>query len=189
MTKLLRFDLSPAAPYPEALPVMTDLLDQMKLDFGEPQAHRWEPVDVHVEDNFESPAGLTDFISAVPFLIVSRRFADVLRRRNCDCEFLPLVVHYHDETLEGEYFALNALHVVREAIDLEQSKIGYYDAEFHSAEDIEKLVLKPDALGDAPLCYLSEISNYAVSDKLAQAITAAGLIGIDLMEPSKFTSY
>jgi hypothetical protein len=189
MTKLLMFDAKSAVPYPEATPEMTDLLQEIKLDFGEAQAHRWEPVQVFVLDNFESPWGLTDFISTVPFLIVSRRFADVLRSHNCECEFLPLVVHYNNETLEDEYFALNSLRVVNEAIDLEQLKMGYYDAEFHSAEDIEELVLKPHALGDAPLCYLSEISHYAVSDKLAQAITAAGLIGIDLMEPSQFNNY
>jgi hypothetical protein len=189
MTKLLQFDVNPNNPHPEATPVMTDLLQDMALNWGELQSDRWEAVDVHVIDNFESPAGLTDFIHAGTFRMVSSRFAEVLRNHNCKCEYLPLIVHYQGEVLADQYFALNALHVVQEAIDLDQSKIGYYDAEFHSAEDIEKLVLKADALGDAPLCYLSEMSHYAVSDALAQAIEAAGLVGIELMEPSKFSNY
>ena len=168
---------------------MTDLLLAANLNFGVSEVSRWEPVHVAVVSNPESPPGLTDWMHAGTFRMVSHRFADVLRRLNCECEFLPLIVYYQGETLEGEYFALNALRVLDEAIDLEQSKMGYYDAEFHSAEDIERLVLKPDTLGDTPLCYLSEISHYAVSDKLAQAITAAGLIGIDLMEPSQFNNY
>lgn len=188
MTKLLMLDMQSSVPHPYASPVMVDLLDQIHLNSGYVVADRWEPISVTVIDDPEAVSGLTDWMLTVPFLIASWRFADILRSLNSDCEYLPLVVRYHNQTLEGEYFALNALHVVHEAIDLEQSKIGYYDAEFHFAEDIEKLVLKPESLGNAPLCYLSEISHYAVSDELATAIAAAGLVGIELMEPTKFSS-
>lgn len=188
MTKLLMFDLRSSVPYPEATPEMTELLLTARLNFGISEVSRWEPVHVAIIGNPESPPGLTDWMHAGTFRLVSKRFAEVLRSLNCECEFLPLIVHYHDKTLKDEYFALNALRVSDEAIDLEQSKIGYYDTEFHSAEDIEKLVLKPDALGDAPLCYLGEMSHYAVSDELAKAITAAGLIGIKLTDPAEFAS-
>lgn len=188
MIKLMKIDLQLSVPGPFALVEMTNALDKARLDTGQTSAPTWQAVHVNIEDDRESPPGLTDLILTVPFTMASKRLVELFELFNCDCEYLPLVVHYHDQTLEGEYFALNALHVVHEAIDLEQSKIGYYDAEFHLAEDIEKLVLKPEALGEAPLCYLSEISHYAVSDELAAAIAAAGLIGIELMEPTKFSS-
>lgn len=189
MTKLLSFDLRPQTPYPEATPVMTDLLFEMKLDFGVPLIDEWEILHVMIQDNFESPKGLTDFIRAGPFLLISQSFVAVLVNRDCKCEYLPAIVHYDGKTLEDEYFALNALHYVEQAIDLEQSKIGYYDAEFHSAEDVEKLVLKENALGDEPLGYLGEISHYLVSDSLAKAIQEANLVGVALIDPSAFSNY
>jgi hypothetical protein len=189
MIKLLTLDENRLVPHPLATPVIVELLDKVTLCVGKEVGAIWEPIHVTIVDDQESVSGLTDWIMTVPFLMVSQRFANVLRSLDCKCEYLPLIVHYDGKTLEDEYFALNALHYVEQAIDLEQSKIGYYDAEFHSAEDVEKLVLKENALGDEPLGYLGEISHYLVSDSLAKAIQEANLVGVALIDPSAFNNY
>jgi len=148
----------------------------------------WKAVSVTLEDDREVSVGLVDFIQTVPFMMASQSFVSLLRSFNCDCEYLPLAVHYHDRWLEGEYFALNALRVVDAAINIDQSSIGFYDAEYRQAEDVKKLVLNEGVLGDAPLSFLDEIGRFAVSDKLAQAITDAGLTGIKLVKPEEFSS-
>jgi len=167
---------------------MTRLLLDTQLNFGRSEIQRWEPVHVVVEDDRDSPKGLTDLMSTVPFLMVSRRFADLLRSFDCECEYLPLVVHYHGKTTEGEYFALNALRIFGKVIDRRQSKIGLYHEEFGLARDIEKLVLSEKELDDAPLSFLEEIGHFAVNEKLARAIEDADLVGIKLLKPEEFSS-
>ncbi len=188
MTKLLEVDFGKRVPFPEEAFDPGEVPTGIPLNSGQSEVHRWKTVNVMLTDSRERPSGLVDYIFTVPFKMVSLRFVNLLRSFNCDCEYLPLIVHYHARRLEGEYFALNALRVVDAAIDIDQSSIGFYDAEYRQAEDVSKLVLNEAVLGDAPLTFLDEIGRFAVSDKLAQAITDAGLIGIKLVKPDEFSS-
>lgn len=141
---------------------------------------------VDIADDRERRGGLTDFMLTVPFRIASARLVSVLREAECECEYLPLQVRYDAERLVGRYFALNVQRIVKSAIDRERSVIGFYDEEFGMAEDIEVLVLKDGAIGDAPLAYLAEIGGFAVSDELADALVAAGLVGLQTIGPELF---
>jgi hypothetical protein len=188
MTKLLRLDLDPSVPGPIAKPMMTNIRLEVRLNMGQLQAHRWEAVHINVKDDPESPSGLTDFVQTVPFSMVSKRFVELLKKFNSECEFLPLVVHYNGQALVGEYFALNVLRVLPQALNFEHCKIGFYDNEFGFAEQVQKLVLNEELIEVAPISYLREITAIAVSEALADAISHAKLIGIHLMRPSEFKS-
>lgn len=188
MTKLLMIDLRPSVPCPIPSFDPGEVPLKVQLSMGHVVGDLWNAVSVALEDDKEVPMGLVDLIQTVPFIMASLSLVNLLRSFNCDCEYLPLIVHYHGRRLEGEYFALNALRVVDAAIDIDQSSIGFYDPEYRQAEDVSKLVLNEAALGDAPLTFLDEIGRFAVSDKLAQAITDAGLIGIKLVKPEEFSS-
>ena len=165
---------------------MTELLRHVHLNEGHVEAARWEPGHVTLKDDQERPPGLTDFAITVPFLMASLRFVDLLRSFQCKCEYLPLVAHYRGREIEGEFFALNSLYVVSDALDLKRSKFGFYDEELCLAEDVRSLTLNEAALGDEPLSYLREISTFAVNGSLAQAIDDAALIGIKLVKPEEF---
>ena len=144
MTKLLTIDLRSSVPGPIATPLMTDRLYETHLNAGQTRAHQWEPVHVKLEDDRESPPGLTDIMRTVPFRMVSKRLRDLLRSFDCACEFLPLVVHYNGKAMADEYFALNVLHVVPDALDMKQSVVGRYIDEANMARNVQKLVLKEE---------------------------------------------
>lgn len=188
MTKLLAIDLRSSVPGPIATPMMTDRLYEVRLNTGQTQAHQWEPVHVKLEDDRDSPPGLTDMMRTVPFGMVSKRFRDLLDSFDCACEFLPLVVHYNGRSIEDEYFALNVLHVSSGAMDVERSELEYYDAEFQMAEGVRKLVLHHEMLNTSPMAFIDEIGQISVNEPLAQAIADAGLIGVHLMKPEEFRS-
>jgi hypothetical protein len=188
MTKLIEVDFGRSVPFPEEAFDPSEVPTGIPLNSGHSEMHRWKAVSVMLSDSRERPAGLVDYIFTVPFKMVSLRFVNLLRSFHCECEYLPLIVRYHDQRLEGEYFALNALRVVDAAIDIEKSSIGRYYEEIRQARDVSKLVLDEATLGDAPLSFLNEIGRFAVSEKLAEAIADAGLIGVKLIAPEAFTS-
>jgi len=188
MTKLLEVDFSKHVPFPEEAFDPGEVPTGIPLNSGQPEAHRWKAVNVMLTDSRERPAGLIDYIFTVPFKMVSRRFVELLRSFNCDCEYLPLIVHYHGQRLEGEYFALNALRVVDTAINVERSLIDRYYEEIRQARGVSKLVLNESALGDASLSFLNEIGRFAVNEALARAIVDAGLVGPKLVKPEEFSS-
>ena len=98
MIKLMKIDLQLSVPGPFALVEMTNALDKARLDTGQTSAPTWQAVHVNIEDDRESPPGLTDLILTVPFTMASKRLVELFELFNCDCEYLPLVVHYHDQT-------------------------------------------------------------------------------------------
>ncbi len=187
MTKLLTLDLRSSIPCPQASPVMTASLQSTHLNESQTELGRWQTTRVELKDDDECP-GLSDFMVTVPFRIASSRFIEVLRRLQAQCEYLPLVATYRERSFEGEFFALNALHVVRNAIDIERSKIGRHYPDLAMARGVERLVLNETALRDEPLSYLREISAFAVNEPLADAIERASLVGIRLLPPDQFTS-
>lgn len=190
--KLLSLDLSRQTPAPIASPDVADLhrlWDSHKnfgLDNGKSYEAAWPVMRVGIEDDRERPRGLTDYMSTVPIRIASARFVNVLKEFGCECEYLPLQVRYASERLVGRYFALNVQRVVKNAIDRERAVIGFYDEEFGMAEDVEELVLKDDAIADAPLACLAEIGRLAVSDELANALIDARLVGLQAIGPELF---
>jgi hypothetical protein len=188
MTSFLTTHLSPTTPAPFAAPILTDALDELHLCLGASLASRWPGCLVEVEDDKDSPPGLTDFLRTVPFRIVSRRFAQLLGDLGASCEYLPLTMLYQGNEIIGEYFALNCLDVEEEAIDRGQSRIEYYDDAFHIAEGVERLTLKTADWMQKPLVFLGEIGQLAVNDELAQAISREGLLGVQLIKPAAFTS-
>jgi len=191
MTRLLNVDLRHGVPAPEASPELSDLyrlfdIEGFHLNMGRRFDSLWGDVRVHVKDDRESPLGLTDFFRTVPFHIVSKPFVDLLERFGCSCEFLPLRVQYRRNWLLGEYFALNVLSVVGDAVDRELSKFASYDE--GPLEEVEHLELREVALAAIPIAYLSEICCYAVNDELAAAISSAGLRGVTTSRPEDFRS-
>ncbi len=190
--KLLSFDLSRDTPAPIASPNLADLHrlwdshERFHLNMGKSYVATWPLIRVDIKDDRERPRGLADFMSTVPFRIASVRLVNVLREFECECEYLPLQVRYRSEQLVGRYFALNAQRILNSAIDREHSVIGFYDEEFGMAEDIDELVLKEGAIGDAPLAYLAEIGRFAVSDELADALMNTGLVGLQTIGPDLF---
>jgi len=190
--KLLSFDLSRHTPAPIATPNLADLHrlwdshEKFCLNLGDSYEATWPAMRVDVQDDRERPRGFTDFMLTVPFRIASARFVNVLREFGCECEYLPLQVGYGSERLVGRYFALNAMRVAKQVIDRERSVIGFYDEELGMAEDVEELVLKDEAMGDEPLAYLAEIGRFAVRDELAEALTRAGLVGVETIAPELF---
>jgi len=191
MTKLLDIDLRSTVPGPQARPHRADLKRLFDdpgygLCRGQSQASLWGRVRVSLVDDSESPPGLTDFMRTVPFYIVSRQFVDVLQRHDCKCEYLPLEVTYKRKELPGEFFALNVLKIQKSAADLDHSVFDKRHFEFGLMEDVEKLVLKDDPLVGAPLAYLREILQIAVSDDLAKDL--AQLVGVRLVDPQAFIS-
>jgi hypothetical protein len=115
MTRLIEVDLSPAVPCPDATFDPREASIEIPVNRGRSQLQRWKEVNIELEDDKERPPGLVDYIFTVPFKLASRRLVDVLRKFECECEYLPLVVHYRGQRLENEYFALNALRVLDEA--------------------------------------------------------------------------
>jgi hypothetical protein len=188
MTKLLEVDLRRSVPYPEAKFDHSEVPTGIPLNIGQSQVHRWKPANVMLEDSRETPPGLVDYIFTVPFKMASLRLMMLLRSFDCECEYLPLIVHRQGQRLEGQYFALNALRVVDDALDIEHSRIGYYDEECSKAEDVRALTLNEAAIGNAPLSFLSEIGRFALNERLAQAVIDADLVGIKLLEPEKFSN-
>lgn len=190
--KLLSFDLSSHTPAPIASPNLADLHrlwdshEKFHLNLGKSYEATWPAMRVDIEDERERPRGLTDFMLTVPFRMASARFVNVLKGFGCECEYLPLQVRYASERLVGRYFALNALRVVKDAIDRRRSVIGFYDEEFGMAEDVEELVLKENSIAGAPLAYLAEIGRFAVSDELADALIEARLVGLQAIGPELF---
>lgn len=195
MTRLLSVDLSETVPQPIAHPDLEDLhgwYDAKErgdgLNMGTHCRSPWRRMRIEISDDHESLPGLTDWMKTVPFTIVSRRFVSVLREFDCNSELLPLEASYRGKSYTDEFFALNALRVVKKAVDLSQSKIGFYDDDFGMAEDVERLVLLPDSIGDAPLAFLWEIGVFAVSDQMASGIRAAGVVGCKMLPPEEFRS-
>lgn len=190
--KLLSFDLSRDTPTPIASPNLADLHrlwdshERFHLNMGKSYAATWPVIRVDIEDDRERPRGLTDFMSTVQFRIASARLVNVFREFQCECEYLPLQVRYGSERLVGRYFALNVQRILKSAVDRERSVIGFYDEEFGMAEDIEDLVLKEGAIGDAPLAYLAEIERFAVSDELADVLMNTGMVGLQTIDPELF---
>lgn len=187
MTKLLTLDLRPSIPGPEVLPVMTASLRATHLNESKLEGDQWRPETIELKDDQERP-GLSDFMLTVPFAIASHRLVDVLRRCQAKCEYLPLVANYKKKSIKGEFFALNALHVVRNAIDIERSKIGRHYPDLAIARGVERLVLNELALRNEPLSYLREISVFAVNEDLAEALDHANLVGVRLLSPDQFVS-
>ncbi|MGJ7541910.1 imm11 family protein [Variovorax sp. LT1R16] len=191
MAKLLNVDLRRSLPAPEASPELSDLnrlfdIEGFHLNRGRRFHSLWGDVRVQVKDDRESPPGLTDFFQTVPFDIVSKPFVELLERFDCACEFLPLRVQYKRNWLLGEYFALNVLAVVDDAVDRDRSKFAAYDE--GPLEEVEHLELKPSVLAANPIAYLSEISRCVVSDELAAAISSAGMRGVAVSRPDEFRS-
>lgn len=191
MAKILSVDLRRGVPAPEASPELSDLhrlfdVEGFQLNKGGRFHSRWGDVRVQVKDCRERPPGLTDFFQTVPFDIVSKPLVELLERFDCACEFLPLRVQYKRNWLLGEYFALNVLSVVDDAVDRDRSKFAAYDE--GPLEEVEHLELKPSVLAANPIAYLSEISRYAVSDELAAAISSAGMRGVAMSRPEDFRS-
>ena len=192
MTKFLAIDLSSNVPRPEAHPEHADLRRLWKdpkygLNHGRSCEETWGNVRVNVLDDRESPRGLTDFMMTVPFRVVSRRFVALLRSYDGACEYLPLECTYRKKSLPDEFFALNVLNVERSAADIQRSKFDRRHLELGLMRDVEKLVLKDDPIGRAPIAYLGQIGQIAVCDDLARDI-AATLIGVRLVEPEAYTS-
>jgi len=186
MTRLLNVDLRRNVPAPEASPELSDLyrlfdIEGFRLNMGRRFDSLWGDVRVHVKDDRESPPGLTDFFRTVPFHIVSKPFVELLKRFGVACEFLPLRVRYRGKWLCGEYFALNVLSVVGDAVDRELSKFASYDE--GPLEEVEHLELRDAVLAATPIAYLSEVCCYAVNDELAAAISSAGLSGVATSRP------
>jgi hypothetical protein len=148
-------------------------------------ADHWTGIRVHIRDDRERPRGLTDWMQAVPFRVVSRRFAELMQKAGASCEFLPLSATYRRKDYPNEYFALNVLQVEPEAIDLQASEIELYDAEFRMAEGVQRLVLRTN-VSVAPLSYLSEIGTVAISDALAERIQSEGMLGCRCISPAEF---
>jgi hypothetical protein len=192
MTKLLVTDLSCDVPCPE---VDSDLEDLYRWydkrgrgnapNMGKLCADHWTDIKIHIRDDRERPRGLTDWMQAVPYRIISRRFATLLENAGASCEFLPLLATYRRKGYPDEYFALNVLEVVSEAIDLQASDVEDYDTEFRMAEGVQRLVLLPH-LTVAPIFYLSEIGTIAVSDNLAELIQSDGMLGCQCIDPAEF---
>jgi hypothetical protein len=152
---------------------------------GKRCADHWTGIRVHIHDDPERPPGLTDWMQAIPYRVVSSSFATLLQKADAPCEFLPLSATYGEGVTPNKYFALNVLEVVREAIDLEASALKAYDAELRLAAGVEKLVLLPDLSG-AAMFYLCEIGTVAVSDELAESIHDEGMLGCRCVDPSDF---
>lgn len=191
MTRLLTVDLRHGVPAPDASPNQADLhrlwdIPGFHLNAGNRFASLWGDVRVQVKDDRESPAGLTDFFMTVPFTIVSKPFAELLRDFGCEVEMLPLVIEYQRRRLHDEFFALNVLTVSGSAVDRERSRFQSFDE--GPLEDVEHLELKGETLTDIPIAYLTEICMYAVSDELATAISSRGLRGVAAIRPEDFTS-
>ena len=191
MTKLLEIDLRRSVPGPEARPHQADLnrlFDDPAdgLCRGQSQESLWGRVRVTLVDDRESPPGLTDFMMTVPFYVVSRRFVELLVSHNCDCEYLPLEATYKRKVLLGEFFALNVLNIEKSAADLDHSIFDRRLLEFGLMRDVEKLVLKDDPIGRAPIAYFEEVGRIAVNEALAEDL--ALLTGVRLVEPKVFTS-
>jgi hypothetical protein len=191
MPMLLSTDTSPKAPYPVASPDQRDLNRLWdRYDFsmhsGRRYAEVWGRVRVAVEDDQDSPSGLTDFFQTVPFAIVSARFVELLRAFGAGCEYLPLQIRYRNSLISDQYFALNVLTFVAEAVDRPKSKFSCYEPDI--LEDVELLALKEGALGHACIARLPEICRIAVSDDLAKALQDSGMRGFALTSPALFRS-
>jgi hypothetical protein len=192
VTKLLVLDLSRDVPCPELESDLEDLYRWYDTrgrgnapNMGKLCADHWMGIKVHIRDDRERPRGLTDWMQAVPYLVVSRRFAELLQKAGASCEFLPLLATYRRKGYPNEYFALNVLQVLTEAIDLQASEIELYDAEFQMAEGVQRLVLRTN-VSVAPMSYLSEIGAVAVSDDLAELIQSEGMLGCRCISPAEF---
>lgn len=192
MTKFLAIDLSSGIPGPEARPEHADLQRLRKdpkygVNRGRACEATWGMVRVTVLDDRERAQGLTDFMLTVPFWIVSRRFVALLRSYDSACEYLPLECTYRKKSLPDEFFALNVLNVERSAADIERSEFDRRHLELGLMMDVEKLVLKDDPIGRAPIAFLGQIGQIAVCDDLARDI-AATLVGVRLVKPEAYTS-
>lgn len=192
MTKLLSVDLSLEVPCPNASPDLGDLrrlwaIQGFHLNSGRRFASIWGDVCIQVKDDRERPRGLTDFFETVPFRIVSKSFVELLDRFGGSCEFLPLRVQYNRRWLLGEYFAINVLSVVDDAVDRQRSKFATYDE--GPLQEVEHLELKEDVLAGSPIAMLREINRLAISEELATAISTTGLRGIATSQPEDFRSY
>ena len=88
--------------------------------------------------------------------------------------------------LLGEFFALNVLNIEKSAADLDRSIFDRRLLEFGLLRDVEKLVLKDDPMGRAPIAYFEEVGRIAVNEALAEDL--ALLTGVRLVEPKAFTS-
>lgn len=194
MTKLLTVDLrwttdeNRTIPHPFAKAMMTDRQFAVRLNLGKSYANDWEAPHLDVEDHPDAQPGLTDYIPSVPFEIVSIRFTNLLRSLGCDCEFLPLVVHYNGKVLEAEYFALNVLQVLPSAVDLKRSVFDRYIQGANMARGVSKLVLDESLTEAYPMSFLREITSVAVNESVAQGIIQANLVGIHLMKPGDYRS-
>jgi hypothetical protein len=191
MTKLLSVDLRRNVPAPYASPDSNDLgrlhgTAGFHLNMGKRVAPVWGDVRVQVKDDKERPPGLTDFFQTVPFFIVSKSFVELVQSFGGACEFLPLRLQYQRNWLVGEFFALNVLSVVNDAVNRERSTFASYDV--GPLEEVEHLELKHDALAGAPIALLGEVNCLAVSDEFALAIASTGLRGISVSSPEKFRS-
>lgn len=191
MTKLLEIDLRRSVPRPEAQPDQADLnrlfdLPAYGLCRGQSQESLWGTIRVTLVDDRESLPGLTDFMMTVPFYVVSRRFVELLIAHNCDCEYLPLEATYKRKVLLGEFFALNVLNIEKSVVDLDRSIFDRRLLEFGLMRDVEKLVLKDEPMGGAPIAYFDEVGRIAVNEALAEDL--ALLAGVRLVEPKAFTS-
>ncbi|WP_295372617.1 hypothetical protein [uncultured Pseudacidovorax sp.] len=191
MTKLLSVDLRRDIPAPDAAPDLGDLhrlfdIGSVRVNSGSRFDSRWGDVRIEVRDDKERPPGLTDFFQTVPFAVISKSFAKLLERFGCAAELLPLQVRYRRKWMIGDYFALNVLAVVDDAVDRGRSKFASYDA--GPLEEVEHLELNDAVLAAHPVAYLREVCCLAVSDTLAAEILAAGLRGVKLSSPQEFRS-
>jgi hypothetical protein len=190
---LLVLNLSNDVPCPELEPDLDDLYRWYDKrgrgnapNRGKSCLDHWTGMEVHIRDDEERPAGLTDWIESVPYRVISRRFKALLQAAGAPCEFLPLSATYRGKAYPNEYFALNVLDVVREAIDFSASDMGKYDESVGLVtEGVSRLVLLPN-LSDASMFFLHQILTVAVSDNLAEQINAENMLGCKCIAPSAF---
>ncbi|MBI2379772.1 MAG: hypothetical protein HYV16_03330 [Gammaproteobacteria bacterium] len=162
-----------------------------KYDYGSSLQAGWPAsAECWMDMEFPKDIQLSDAIHCLSARIISPRAYALFHEfcANTDIEFLKIsIVNHKGRLAADDYWIVNPLRIV-DCIDTAQSQVTWNPIDHELISDCKDLVLKPEALADAPLVFRPKHKPSAIFMKTAftEKLESCGLSNFRLMEATRY---
>ena len=165
--------------------------DDFEIDDGVQRLKGW-PADAFaaMDARFPKDIGLADCLYGASFLVISLNAKRFLENEDVTkVEFLPIkIINHKGRVASEDYFVVNPLEIV-DCIDKDASEVELDSIDTGAISGCAQLVLRKEVIPPHFKVFRPAFWSglILIRRELAQRMTAAGLTGMEFIEPHEYT--
>jgi hypothetical protein len=165
--------------------------DVFEIDDGVSRLTNWpSDASAKMSDRFPKDIALADSLSGASFIVISGKVkAFLLEAGAKDVEYLPIkIINHKDRVASDDYFILNPLEVI-DCIDQAASGARADSLDAGMIDGCKQLVIRETEVPADRIVFRTKFwsGRILIRRRVADAMIAAGLTGLQFIEPAKYT--